>query len=106
MVATIAVVGSASPRLDYGNSVRDAAEARVAARELGRELANAGFDLGVYSSRSDFIERDVVDGYIRSDHVRPGSVRALSRYGFDDADFASTGQVREIVTHVRDSSTD
>jgi hypothetical protein len=106
MVATIAVVGSASPRLDYGNSVRDAAEARVAARELGRELANAGFDLVVYSSRSDFIERDVVDGYIRSDHVRPGSVRALSRYGFDDADFASTGQVREIVTHVRDSSTD
>jgi hypothetical protein len=106
MAAIIAVIGGASFRPTYENPVRDADAARVAAGELGRELANAGFDLVVYSSRPDFIERDVVAGYLTSDRVRPGSIRALSRYGFDDSDFPDAARSREIITHVLDSSTD
>src|ERR1022692_3489855 len=106
MSATIAVVGGASPRPDYDTPVRDADLARTAAAEIGRELANAGFDLVVYSSRPDFIEHEVVRGYITSDRARPGSIRVLSRYGFDDADFGGLERHRKIFMHVRDSSWD
>jgi hypothetical protein len=106
MSVTIAVVGGASSRPDYDPPVHDAATARAAAASVGRELADAGFDLVVYSSRPEFIEREVVRGYITSDRARPGSIRVLSRYGFDDADFAEIDRLGDIFAYVRDSSPD
>jgi hypothetical protein len=104
MSTTIAVIGGVGPRPDYDAPVRDAVMAREAAAAVGRELADAGFDLVVFSSRPDFIESDVVKGYSTSDRARPGSIRVLNRYGFDDAQFVAAERRGEIFTYVCDSS--
>ncbi|MFB6521217.1 hypothetical protein [Streptomyces sp. NPDC056401] len=52
-------------------------QARAACRELGRELARAGFDIAVFSSKPTYIEHDVVHGYAEgTDEQNPGRVAA------------------------------
>jgi hypothetical protein len=49
--------------------------AAQAARELGRELAKAGFSIIVYSADPKFIEPYVVEGYIASGAAKHNSIR-------------------------------
>jgi hypothetical protein len=71
MNAIITVIGSASPRRDYEPQVRHPSLAKAAVEQVGRELATRGLDLAVYSGRPEFIECDVVRGYIASGCARP-----------------------------------
>ncbi|MCX2968027.1 MULTISPECIES: hypothetical protein [Streptomyces] len=59
----IAVVGSVHTGRTYAPPLRDAARGPEACRLLGRELARAGCDLAVFSSKPTYIEADVVAGY-------------------------------------------
>jgi hypothetical protein len=76
----IAVLGSASEGLarDYGYEpeIKDFERVKQAAKEIGREIADKGWDLQVFSLHPDFIERDVVDGYASADSGE-GSVRTV-----------------------------
>lgn len=56
----VAVVGSVKGTRTFDPPVRQPAEARQAAEEIGRELAEAEWDLTVYSADSGFVEADVV----------------------------------------------
>jgi hypothetical protein len=62
----IAVVGSVQKGREYNPPLEHAADARRACEELGRELANQGCDILVYSSDPKFIEADIVRGYVAS----------------------------------------
>ncbi|MGW2395587.1 hypothetical protein ACWCYY_03440 [Kitasatospora sp. NPDC001664] len=59
----IAVVGSAAEDRVYEPPLKDLANVREACRQLGRELALAGFDLAVFSSKPKYVEQHVVTGY-------------------------------------------
>ncbi len=58
----IAIVGSVRPEI-LTRSEREK-DARAACNELGRELAKEGWRIAVYSANTDFIEQDVVTGYV------------------------------------------
>lgn len=96
MGPTIAVIGSAEPGRHYDPPVRDPALAVAAAEELGRELATQGCHILVHSSRSDFIERSVVGGYVASGRGQPHSIVVRGRYGHDDAGFGETAGHRDL----------
>ncbi|MFI6144882.1 hypothetical protein [Streptomyces sp. NPDC051109] len=73
----IAVVGSVDEARVFNPPLRAVDQARAACRELGRELARAGCDLAVFSSKSTYIEADVVHGYAEgTDSQNPGRVAA------------------------------
>lgn len=67
----LAVFGSACERLaaehTYDPEITQFAEARQAARDIGRQAAMAGWHLQVYSLHNDFIEYDLVHGYAADD---------------------------------------
>jgi hypothetical protein len=58
-----------------------------AAREIGAELAQAGYDLFVYSSAPRFVERDVVAGYLSVEPCRAGSIHVRPPYGSSETSF-------------------
>src|SRR3954471_23209063 len=60
---SVAIVGSVDESRTFDPPVIDHVRARQACEELGRELANAGWDIVVYSSNPSFVEADVVRGY-------------------------------------------
>lgn len=63
----IAIVGSVNAaRKDYEPLLRNVQKAKQAAEDLGRELAIAGYRILVYSSSPNYIECDVVRGYVAS----------------------------------------
>ena len=62
----IAIVGSARAGIVGSQE----ANARAACRELGQELAKAGLRIAVYSSDRDFIEADVVSGFLAAGKPR------------------------------------
>ncbi|WP_327750008.1 hypothetical protein [Streptomyces europaeiscabiei] len=73
----IAVVGSVDEARAFNPPLRAVDQARAACRELGQELALAGCDLAVFSSKSTYIEADVVHGYAEgTDAQNPGRVAA------------------------------
>jgi hypothetical protein len=76
-----AIVGSVEEARNFDPPVTDAAGARRAGEELGRELAIAGWDLIVYSAAPKFIEADVVRGFVASGKAAPGSVRVYAPIG-------------------------
>lgn len=59
----VAIVGSVDEKREFEPPVKEAATARRACEELGRALAEAGWDIVVYSANPMFIEADVVRGY-------------------------------------------
>lgn len=63
----LAIVGSASERLaeerNYEPEITHFEEARLAARDIGRQAAIEGWHLQVYSLHEDFIEHEMVSGY-------------------------------------------
>jgi hypothetical protein len=98
MAKTIAIVGSVDarrPELD----LTDVAAAPDACEALGRALAEAGCDIVVYSSARDFVEADVVRGYVASGKARPGSIQVRYPDG-GDGDFPEM-EHRPDVFHVR-----
>ena len=72
----IAIVGSYDPSRTYEPPLsQDLETAKAAAAELGRELANAGYRILVYSSDPRYIEADVVRGYVASGKAEKESVQ-------------------------------
>ncbi|MFD0003483.1 hypothetical protein ACFVJ4_13805 [Streptomyces sp. NPDC127178] len=59
----IAIVGSVEPGRTYSPGLKHPEAAPAACRELGRQLALAGYDLAVFSAKPRYIEYDVVQGY-------------------------------------------
>ena len=75
----IAIVGSTNlERRDYDPPLRNREQAKLAAVELGRELAKAKHRILVYSSDPGYIEADVVRGYVESGMADAESI--LLRY--------------------------
>lgn len=61
----VAVVGSIESGRPYTPPLRRPEGAPAACRELGRQLAMAGYDLAVFSAKPKYVEYDVVQGYAR-----------------------------------------
>lgn len=77
----IAIVGSANEKarkVPYEPELKNLEQVREACVELGRELANKGYRIMVYSSLPDYIEADVVKGYVDSDRVKSGKAESES----------------------------
>src|SRR5687767_10655016 len=74
----IAIVGSAeaNPAADKGYEppLRNAEVAKKAAEEIGRKLAEEGYELLVYSGDPKYIEGDFVRGYCASGKARRHSI--------------------------------
>jgi hypothetical protein len=83
MPSTIAIVGSADPARATALGLRQVDAAKGACEALGRALADADCDIVVYSSASDFVEADVVRGYVGSGKARPGSIQVRYPNGGD-----------------------
>jgi hypothetical protein len=75
----IAIVGSARTVIVQDKEIA----ARKACSELGQELAKAGWKIAVYSSDKNFIEVDVVTGYIASGEAKEKSIICYYPYGAD-----------------------
>lgn len=72
----IAIVGSYTAGRTYDPPLlQDAATVKRAAGDLGRELAKLGYSIMVYSSAPDYIEADVVSGYVSSGQAKPQSIQ-------------------------------
>lgn len=71
----IAIVGCASDSRKDDLKLVNPERARNAAEEIGRELAKAGCRILVYSSSADFIEVDVVRGFMSAKAGRAGSIQ-------------------------------
>src|SRR5262245_12560266 len=86
----VAIVGSVDETRALDPPVQNAAEARQACEELGRELANTGWDVVVYSAKSTFVEADFVRGYASAvGSAQRGSIHVhtpRSKAGFDQFD--------------------
>src|SRR6266498_5082917 len=63
------------PIIAVVGNVKTAANAPVAAEDLGRELAKAGFRILVYGSDAGYLEAPVVKGYVSSQVARNSSIQ-------------------------------
>src|SRR4051794_18473212 len=92
-MAKIAIVGSVAEDPVPELGLRDPGTARHAAQAIGRELAQRGLAIVVYSADPQFIEADVVRGYVESGAAEPGSIEIrqprTSGPGFAEAADAS-----------------
>ena len=97
MRPSIVVTGSAQADRDYTPPLREAGTAPAACEAIGRELAKAGCDLVVFSSSDDYIEKDVVRGYLQAlDPARPG--RVVVRAPYDrEVEFGVPEQLRRLI---------
>jgi hypothetical protein len=59
----VAIVGSIESGRAYTPELKRPDAAPAACRELGRQLALAGYDLAVFSAKPKYVEYDVVQGY-------------------------------------------
>lgn len=99
----VAIVGSVDETRTFDPPLTDAAVAREACAELGRELAAAGWDLVVYSADETFVEGDVVRGFV--DAGPPdGSVHVHAPIGTEA--FSKFRDRRELFNPVPDLSRD
>jgi hypothetical protein len=73
----VAIVGSA--RAEITAEKEDAA--RQACKELGRALANGGWGIAVYTDSEDFIEPDLVRGYVAEGGAELGCVTCFYPQG-------------------------
>src|SRR3954447_16288630 len=74
----ISIVGSVNPGRRYEPPLRNPDTAHQACEELGKELALKSCDLLVYSGSGEFIEADVVRGFIASNAATPASIHVRS----------------------------
>ena len=101
---TIAIVGSADRERAEKLGIRNPDEAREAAAALGRELANKGLGIVVYSSDPQFIEGDVVRGYVESGTAKAGSIQIRRPREADGGEFPEVGAHSELFDPRPDSS--
>lgn len=104
----VAVVGSVDAGREFNPPLRNVDAAPAACREIGRELARAGFDLVVFSSKPTYVESYVVEGYAQASGdgaISPGTVYVhLPRHRDADFNLPAGGGVR--IEVVRDTSTE
>ncbi|MFF0313217.1 hypothetical protein ACFYPH_01010 [Micromonospora sp. NPDC005252] len=105
MSPVVAIAGSAQAGRSYSPAIRDPEGAAAAAAELGAALANQGCRIVVYSGDPEYLERDVVRGYIRSGRAMPGSILVRGRYQ-QDVDFEEVQRHPELFTVVPESTDD
>ncbi|MCC8251562.1 hypothetical protein [Saccharothrix luteola] len=75
MRPSIVITGSGSLDRPYEPKLKNGEMIPAASEAIGRELAKAGFDLAVFSSSQNYIERDVVKGYLGAlDAQHPGEI--------------------------------
>jgi hypothetical protein len=85
----IAVVGSVDESRTFDPPIIGPGQARKACEELGFALAEADWNLVVYSSKPSFIEADVVRGYRLSEKAPPKSIEVrvpIGKATFEDDD--------------------
>ncbi|EGV28616.1 hypothetical protein ThidrDRAFT_3608 [Thiorhodococcus drewsii AZ1] len=97
----VAIIGSARKEITGDKE----AEARWACKALGEALAKGGWRLAVYSERPDFIEADVVRGYVASGAAETGSVLCYYPQG-STCRFAERTQTPDVFRDVIDPSDD
>ncbi|MFJ2008302.1 hypothetical protein [Streptomyces chartreusis] len=98
------MVGSVSADRVFTPPLKSVGQAQEACRLLGRELARAGCDVAVFSSRPTYIERDVVHGYAEACTAEaPGRVAAYPPR-HRDVDFALPSGSCVTLDLVRDTS--
>ncbi|MGW0778838.1 hypothetical protein ACWD01_35680 [Streptomyces sp. NPDC002835] len=98
------MVGSVDTSRTFSPPLRAVDSARDACRLLGAELSRAGCDLAVFSSKSTYIEADVVQGYAEAAGADlPGSVFAYPPR-HKDVDFPLPQDSAVTVQTVRDTS--
>ncbi|MFJ8646736.1 hypothetical protein ACIRNI_11485 [Streptomyces sp. NPDC093546] len=83
----IAVVGSADPARAYDPPLAHAETASPACEQIGRALAEADCDLMVYSSEAQFVEDQVVTGYLSAADSPAGTIHVRPPYGDGEKDF-------------------
>ncbi|MGC4772769.1 hypothetical protein ACLQ25_27825 [Micromonospora sp. DT44] len=105
MSPLVAIAGSAQVNRSYSPAVRDPEAAPAAAAELGAELARQGCRIVVYSSDPDYLERDVVRGYVGSGRATAGSILVRGRYQ-QDVDFEEAQRHPELFAVVPESTDD
>jgi hypothetical protein len=92
----ILVVGSADPdRTDYDPPIADPEGARMAAEQLGAELARQGCRIVVYSADRHFLEADVVRGFVGASKKR---AKAMIQVRFPHT-APNSAKFREAETH-------
>ncbi|MGW6908438.1 hypothetical protein [Streptomyces sp. NPDC054940] len=97
----IAIVGSVDSTRAFTPELKHPATAPDACRELGRQLALAGYDLAVFSAKPKYVEYDVVHGYAAQENG--GTVLAhVPRHR--DADFGLPHGSSVTVHTVRDTT--
>lgn len=64
MRLSIVVLGSGTSGREYIPPLKDQSMISTASQAIGRELAMAGCDLVVFSSDTDYVESDVVEGFL------------------------------------------
>jgi hypothetical protein len=101
----IAIVGSATEGREYTPQIQDAQEAHQIAEKLGAALALAGYGLMVYSAEPEYIERDVVRGFVNSGKANAKSILVLFPSGQRRAAAFPEREEREEVFDVRQENT-
>lgn len=72
MRPSIVVVGSANPKREYNPEMKKIDLVPAACEAVGRELARAGCEIVVFSGSDDYIEKDVVRGYLSALQAQDG----------------------------------
>ncbi|HTV19268.1 MAG TPA: hypothetical protein VMG12_11370 [Polyangiaceae bacterium] len=104
----IAIVGSVNPaRTDYDPPAAHHADLDAACEALGRELAQQGLGLIVYSASPEYIDAKVVSAYVASGKADPGSIAVVfSASDAAAASFAEQKQQPELFELTPDRSPD
>jgi hypothetical protein len=74
----IAIVGSANPEREhypYEPPLKNVEQVQEACKAIGGALARAGYGIMVYTSSRDYIEADVVTGYVASGEAKDKSIQ-------------------------------
>ncbi|WP_143467088.1 hypothetical protein [Lentzea kentuckyensis] len=97
MRPTIVITGSGSLGRTYEPNLKDGEMIPAASEAIGRELAKAGFDLVVFSSSENYIERDVVKGYLAElDAQHPGEIVVHTPHS-RDVDFGVPPHLKHVL---------
>jgi hypothetical protein len=106
MRPSIIVTGSALAGREYEPPLRDADAVPGACEAIGRELARAGCDLVVFSSSDDYVEKDVVRGYLEAlESARSGTVVVRTPYD-REVDFGVPDRLKQFIEIRPDAATE
>jgi hypothetical protein len=107
MLQPLIVIAGSAGQKRYDPPIADPVAAREAARQIGAELAKADYRLIVYSALPQFIETDVVTGYVAG--CAPDRQRVIQvRFPLGDkaAVFAEAKEHADLFDYQADANTD